>query len=70
MPEIITRIRVGSNTIGIIGLKHHLSDVVESHGNASDAEIIHELFTRLKRRNYIVPPATERELKSLLGVSS
>lgn len=60
MPETITRIRVGSNTIGIIGLKHHLAEVIKTHENASDAEIIEELFTRLKKRNYIAPPATER----------
>jgi len=60
MLETITRIRVGSNTIGIIGLKHHLAEVAQSHGDASDTEITDELFTRLKKRNYIAAPATER----------
>ncbi len=60
MPETITRIRVDANTIGIIGLKHHLAEVAQSLGDASDAEITDALFTRLKKRNYIAAPATER----------
>lgn len=60
MPEIITRIRVGSHTIGIIGLKHHLAEVARSHGEASDAEIAEALFMRLKKRNYIAPAARDR----------
>ncbi len=60
MPETITRLRVGAHTIGIIGLMHHLTEVAQSHATASDAEITDALFTRLKKRNYIASPATER----------
>ena len=60
MPETITRLRVGSHTIGIIGLMHHLADVAQSHATASDAEITDTLFTRLEKRNYIASPARER----------
>ncbi|WP_300668510.1 thioredoxin family protein [Desulfoluna sp.] len=60
MPETITRLRVGTNAIGIIGLTYHLAEVAKSHGEASDTEITEALFTRLKKRNFIAPGVSER----------
>ena len=49
----ITRIKIGGDRIGIVGLKSILSEVAEASAVQSDEEIRTELLKRLVERNYI-----------------
>ena len=57
--EEVTRIKVGGNRIGIIGLKSILSEVAETCAAETDEEIRTEVLRRLNKRNYI--PESSRE---------
>jgi small redox-active disulfide protein 2 len=57
--EEITQIRVGQVTVGIIGLKEAIEDLIPSLSQANDAEIAEALFTRLAKKNYIPEKARE-----------
>jgi small redox-active disulfide protein 2 len=49
----ITRIRIGKDRVGIIGLKRVLAEVAETFAAQTDAEIRVELLRRLDEHNYI-----------------
>ena len=49
----ITRIKIGNDRIGIIGLKHVLTEVADTCAAQTDEEIRTELLRRLDQRNYI-----------------
>ena len=70
----VTRIKVGGDRIGIIGLKTILSEVAETCVAQTDEEIRTELLKRLNKRNYIPESSKEkygqaflRELKKYTG---
>ena len=72
--EEITQIRVGQVTVGIIGLKEAIEDLIPSLGQAHDAEISEALITRLEKKDYIPEKAREqygtamvREFRRSLG---
>jgi small redox-active disulfide protein 2 len=49
----ITRIKIGEDRVGIIGLKLVLAEVAETSAAQADEEIGAELLRRLEKRNYI-----------------
>jgi small redox-active disulfide protein 2 len=49
----ITRIKIGNDRVGIIGLKLVLTEVAETSAAQADEEIRTELLKRLAMRNYI-----------------
>jgi small redox-active disulfide protein 2 len=49
----ITRIKIGNDRVGIIGLKPALAKVAETSAAQTDEEIRAELLRRLDKRNYI-----------------
>lgn len=53
----ITKIRVGKNTIGIIGLKAALTDTAAQFGEAPNDKAGSVLLERLSKQNYIAAPA-------------
>jgi len=70
----ITRIKIGNNRTGIIGLKLVLTEVAEAFAVQSDEEVRAELLKRLAKRNYIPEPSKEeygnaflREFKKFTG---
>ncbi|GAB6096155.1 hypothetical protein JCM14469_24080 [Desulfatiferula olefinivorans] len=56
----IRQIKVGANTVGIIGLKQALADLAAEKDTLSDEEITQRLMQALGKKNYIAPPARER----------
>ena len=77
MPEKkISRIKVGSNSIGIIGLFHVIETVAQTFSQKEDDEIAEHLVSVLSKNNYIHSSAREnyrkaflREYKKFLGFS-
>ncbi|SPD76361.1 conserved hypothetical protein [uncultured Desulfobacterium sp.] len=75
MTEIeITRIKVGGQPTGIIGLKQALEEVLAEAGDRSDKEIKEELIKRLSKSNYIAEKTRDmygkaflREYKKFIG---
>jgi len=75
MPENkITRITVGGQPIGIIGLQPILEDVANKFKGQSDDDIKAELLNRLSQKNYISSKARDmyghaflREYKKFVG---
>jgi small redox-active disulfide protein 2 len=72
----ITRIKIGKDRIGIIGLKIVLAEVAETAATQTDEEIRAELLRRLDKRNYIPGPSKAeygkaflREFKKFAGCS-
>ena len=70
----ITRIKVGNDRVGIIGLKPVLAEVAAASADQTDAAIRTELFKRLAKRNYIPESSKEeygnaflREFKKFTG---
>lgn len=70
----VTRIKVGEVSVGIIGIRELLEQMVDSHANQSDAEIQAHLLEQLGRKNYIPSGAREeygraflREFRKLMG---
>ena len=70
----VTRIKVGGQATGIIGLKQALEAVSAEAGDRSDEEIKEELVKRLSKNNYIATKIREmygkaflREYKKYLG---
>lgn len=56
----ITQIKVGTNRVGIIGLKTVLQDLSSNDGVMPEDEIKKTLMDRLGKRNYIAPQAREK----------
>jgi small redox-active disulfide protein 2 len=56
----IRQIRVGANTVGIIGLKQVLDDLAAEADALSDDDIKLRLMQALGKKNYIAPPARDR----------
>ncbi len=50
----VTRIRVGKNQIGIIGLKEALAEAKDNYSGMSDDQIGNLLLEKLSKKNYIV----------------
>lgn len=70
----VTRIKVGGQATGIIGLKQALEAVCAEAGDRSDKEIKEELVKRLSRNNYIAEKTRDmyglaflREYKKFIG---
>jgi hypothetical protein len=57
--EEITKIRIGGNLIGIVGLTDAIVETAARFGDKSDREIQEILVDRLARRNYIPARATD-----------
>jgi hypothetical protein len=69
-----TRIRVGTDEVGIMGLRTALESIAGSHADKSDEEIERELLERLRQTNYIPRSASTeygralvREFRIFLG---
>lgn len=62
----ITRIAVGQNMVGMVGLKQVLEEVAEKSAGRGDEEIRCELLERLSKRNYIPAGASEVYGEALL----
>jgi small redox-active disulfide protein 2 len=61
----ISRIKIGNDRIGIIGLKLVLEEMAEASAGQSDEEIRTELLKRLAKRNYI-PASSKKEYGNAL----
>jgi small redox-active disulfide protein 2 len=75
VPEEITQIRIGQATVGIIGLKEAIEELIPPLAQANDDEIAEALVTRLAKKNYISENTKEqygqalvREFKRTLGL--
>ena len=49
----ITQVKIGSDRVGIVGLKPVLAELAETYAAQTDQEIRAELLKRLNQRNYI-----------------
>jgi small redox-active disulfide protein 2 len=70
----VTRIKVGEVSVGIIGLREVLEQMVNGHANQSDAAIQVHMLEQLGRKNYIPARAREeygraflREFRKMMG---
>jgi len=70
----ITRIRIGRDSVGLIGLKEAIAEMAEEYGSKSDEEVMQAMMERLGRGNYIASSAREeyeqafvREFRKALG---
>ena len=73
----VSFIRVGTNKIGIIGLKEAIALVAKGCEKKTDQEIIDELLRLLSKRNYIAPQSEDiygqaflRQFKAFMGIAS
>jgi len=64
--EDLTKIRINSQSVGIIGLKHVMEEMAEVYATRDDAEVRAELMKRVSRRNYIPDRGKENYGKALL----
>jgi hypothetical protein len=74
LDDKVTRINVGGQPTGIIGLQPVLEKVAEEFKGRTDSEIKDELLTRLSKKNYISSGTKDaygqaflREYKKLVG---
>lgn len=58
----ITQIRVGKDSMGLVGLKGLMEEMAPDFGDKSDEDIQSYMFQRLNKMNYI-PPAAREEYK-------
>lgn len=70
----ISQIKIGQHIYGIVGLKHALEALGETHAKQPDAAVAKELLRRLSNKNYIPDKAREkygrafvREFRKYLG---
>ncbi len=70
----ISQIKIEQHTYGIVGLKHALEALGETHANQPDEAVAEELLRRLSNKNYIPKIAQEkygrafvREFRKYLG---
>ena len=70
----ISQIKIGQRTYGIVGLKHALEALRETHAKQSDEAVAEELLGRLSNKNYIPDKVQEkygrafvREFRKYLG---
>ena len=67
MPEDeIVQIRVGSQNIGIIGLKSVLEEIAADYDAKSDKAVQMEIMNRICKKNYIPSSASETYSKAFL----
>jgi len=73
-PSDISQIKIGQHTHGIVGLKHTLEALGETHAKQPDQAVAQELLGRLSKNNYIPDKAREeygrafvREFRKYLG---
>ncbi len=62
----ITRIKIGRDRVGIIGLKLALTEIAEASASQTDEAIRIELLKRLARRNYIPESSKDEYGKAFL----
>ena len=62
----ISRIRIGSAPVGIVGLKEALEQTAQGGSDRPDRELEAELLTRLSKRNYVPERAKEEYGKAFL----
>ena len=56
----ISQIKIGQHTHGIVGLKHALEALGETHAKQPDEAVANELLRRLSTQNYIPDEAQEK----------
>ena len=64
--EDVTRVRINTQSIGIIGLKDLMEEMAKEYAEQSDDKVEAELIKRLSRKNYIPEGAKENYGKALL----
>jgi small redox-active disulfide protein 2 len=62
----VTRIKIGGDRLGIIGLKSILAEVAATCAARTDEEIRTELLKRLNKRNYIAESSREKYGRAFL----
>ena len=72
----ISQIKIGQHSYGIVGLKHALEALSETHAKQTDEAVAEELLQRLSKKNYIPKKSQEkfgrafvREFRKYLGQS-
>lgn len=70
----ITQIRVGKDSVGLVGLKGLMEEMAPDFGDRNDEEIQSHMFQQLAKKNYISPTAKEdykrafvREFRKFMG---
>lgn len=70
----ITQIRMGKDSVGLIGLKGLMEEMAPDYGDTSDEEIQSYMLQQLSKKNYISPTAREdykrafvREFRKFMG---
>ncbi len=64
--EDIKRIRVGGDSVGILGFEETMKSVLEEHADKDDEALMTILVEKFSRRNYIAPSARDEYAKALL----
>ena len=64
--EDIRRIRVGRDSVGILGFEETMKSVLEEHADKDDEALMEVLVEKFSRRNYIAPSAREEYARALL----
>ena len=62
----VKQIRVGTSSVGIMGLKTVLEEMAEAYGERPDREVTEELLNRLSKENYIPEYVKENYGKAIL----
>ena len=70
----ITQIKIGSRTVGFVGLKDTFKHMAEAYAEQPDDIVAEELLSQLSKKNYIADPVQKeyghafvREFKKFLG---
>lgn len=70
----VTQIKIGKHTVGLVGLKEALNDMIDSYAEEPDDIVAEELLKRLSKKNYIADKVQKdykrafvREFRKSLG---
>jgi small redox-active disulfide protein 2 len=64
--DVVTQIRVGGQTVGLVGLQAVLADAAEQCRGMADEEVARILLERLSKRNYIPKAVAARYQEAFL----
>jgi len=66
MTEDIKRIKVGRDSVGILGFEETMKSIMEEHTDKGDDSLMEILVEKFSRRNYIAPSARDEYARALL----